>query len=54
MDRPIEPEVRRNRNLRQAAIAALSLAAQLLLCCFGSRFWPICSGRNELSSWEQL
>jgi len=31
MDRPIEPEVRRNRNLRRAAIAVLSLAAVLFL-----------------------
>ncbi|HEY2090514.1 MAG TPA: HlyD family efflux transporter periplasmic adaptor subunit [Thermoanaerobaculia bacterium] len=31
MDRPIEPEVRRNRNLRRVAIAVLSLAAVTFL-----------------------
>lgn len=31
MDRPIEPEVRRNRNLRRTAIAVLSIAAVLFL-----------------------
>src|SRR5436305_169683 len=31
MDRPIEPEVRRNRNVRRAAIAVLSIAAVIFL-----------------------
>jgi HlyD family secretion protein len=31
MDRPIEPEVRRNRNLRRVAVAVLSLAAVIFL-----------------------
>jgi HlyD family secretion protein len=31
MDRPIEPEVRRNRNVKRAAIAALSLAVVIFL-----------------------
>jgi HlyD family secretion protein len=31
MDRPIEPEVRRNRNLRRAAIAVLSIGAVVFL-----------------------
>jgi len=31
MDRPIEPEVRRNKNLRRAAIAVLSIAAVIFL-----------------------
>jgi len=31
MDRPIEPEVRRNKNVRRAAIAVLSIAAVIFL-----------------------
>src|SRR5438445_2645174 len=31
MDRPIEPEVRRNKNLRRGAIAVLSIAAVIFL-----------------------